>query len=210
MRLLKLIILMFCPLLMCSCTLCAVFLPVKLHPTKDTHNPQKVYVPKNVFDAVAELQKSTTWYERMAIKHISEEDMCVYHFTIGRWIRNFWIRTDGPSPLDQYFRVWGIGHPDTMSGIILVAFWCQLHHKELHRQGTIDYFLPKAALDLSLQEASQFTVKYWLLDKKPDQREQFTLVFESKQSGKSFILDASGKLIEADAKTIERAKRLKQ
>lgn len=130
MKLFRILLLSFSPLVLCSCALCAVMQPVTLHPTKDPHAPRGVYIPQDLAEAVAELQQATTWYQRMTMRLISKDDMAAYHFSIGMWIRNVWLRPADSSPLYHYFSSRGVAHPDDMSKIILDAFWCRLHHQE--------------------------------------------------------------------------------
>ena len=55
-------------------------------------------------------------------------DVSQYHFTLGRFLRNNWIRPK--SPLEAYFFKLGIDTYDDMSGIILFSL-----HQRLKREG---------------------------------------------------------------------------
>jgi len=61
----------------------------------------------------------------------NEEDMILYHLTLGRWIRNKWGLWRHNSGLSRFFDSAGVRHPDDMSGIILNTFWCKLNNRPM-------------------------------------------------------------------------------
>lgn len=70
-----------------------------------------------------------------------EDDMIMYHFSIGRTIRNSFGLINGKSELYQYFYDLGLRHPDDMSSVILSTFWCKRHGKEYNLTNEIDYYI---------------------------------------------------------------------
>lgn len=103
----------------------------KINPTKDPSSPTKIYIPKNIYDCLAELKKMLPPDVIAEIKGLkSEKEMVQYHFDLGRWIRNFWGLWGG-SRLSHYFKDQGMNHPDDMSSLVLVVLWRDLNGKPL-------------------------------------------------------------------------------
>jgi hypothetical protein len=87
------------------------------------------YVPADLDAAHKYLLKHLPAEDLQQIRAMkSEDEMSVYHFGAGLWMRNRWGLWGG-SRLARYFRKLGIEHPDEMSGIILRTFWCKLHQQ---------------------------------------------------------------------------------
>jgi hypothetical protein len=83
-------------------------------------------IPKNLDESVDEL-------ERLFESNISEiddmvnrDDMCLYHHSTGRHIRNEWGLWHG-SELKTFLEDAGFTHPDDMSGFILDSLWNKRH-----------------------------------------------------------------------------------
>lgn len=98
-----------------------------------------IYIPKNLDECFVELKKIFSKDELAEIKDSKEEDMIKFHFGLGMWIRNNWIR-ETDSPLKKYFNEMGIFHPDDMSGIIFTSFHRHLHNKEIKLEEQIQYY----------------------------------------------------------------------
>jgi len=96
-----------------------------------------IYIPKNLEDAIEQLNISFSNSLKMNIKTLSEDQFVgEYHFGTGLAIRNNWNLWQG-SRLSRYFHRKGIKHPDDMSGIILTSFHRQLTGKEIDLDGQI-------------------------------------------------------------------------
>src|SRR5579883_3568703 len=89
------------------------------------------YRPANLTECIAELKKTLSPSMLNRLKSEPEEVTHDYHFTIGLWIRNNWIRGRGGGTLTQYFNNLGIYAPDDMSGIILTSLWRDLHSQPI-------------------------------------------------------------------------------
>ena len=107
-------------------------------------NPEidSYYIPKNLDECFVELQKVLTPEQLTEFKSKKEEKIGEYHFSIGRWIRNFW-QLWGQSRLRVYFNNLGIYHPDNMSGIILTSFHRHLHNKDIKLEEQIKHYQGK-------------------------------------------------------------------
>lgn len=102
----------------------------QIKPTLDPHSQTKVYIPKNLDECFLELKKMLAPEIVAEMKTGSEKDMILYHFSLGRWMRNNWGLW-GVSALSKYFHTLGIYHPDTISNIILDSFWRYLNGKPI-------------------------------------------------------------------------------
>ncbi|MBV9927553.1 MAG: hypothetical protein JOZ96_21225 [Acidobacteria bacterium] len=111
----------------------------KLTPTPDPEAPFKVYVPKDLEDCLVELEKMLhpSLISEMRLK--SEDDMVLYHRSLGTWVRNNWALWAG-SRLSRYFNGLGIYHPDDMSGIILTSFWRHLHSQPIRLDEQVERY----------------------------------------------------------------------
>jgi hypothetical protein len=96
-----------------------------LAPRIDRWAPFGVYVPVDVDDAIAELNKTLPKPLIEEMRAGSGWDMLRYHHGIGQWIRNNWGLWGG-SRLQRYFFSIGVFHPDEMSGTILDCYWVWL------------------------------------------------------------------------------------
>lgn len=108
----------------------------KINPTKDSLQGQ-IVIPKNLDDALLELDKMLTDELKSEIKQGTEKDVSKYHHNLGRWIRNRWLKSD----LSAWFQTQKICHPDDMSGIILKSYYRHLNSKPLKIQEQIDYYI---------------------------------------------------------------------
>lgn len=99
-----------------------------------------VYIPKNLEDAILEIDKFYSDSLKTEIKKMEEGDFgAEYHFGTGLWIRNNWALWKG-SRLSRYFNRKGIKHPDDMSGIILSSYHRKLTGKEIDLKGQISEY----------------------------------------------------------------------
>src|SRR5579883_2503486 len=112
-----------CLLLMAWCGASA-----QTHPSAIESN---AYYPRNLTECMIELKKTLSPSVLNRLKSEPEEVTHDYHFTIGLWIRNNWIRGRGGGTLTQYFNNLGIYAPDDMSGIILTSLWRDLHSQPI-------------------------------------------------------------------------------
>lgn len=110
-----------------------------------------VYIPKNLNDAISELNKNFSDSLKIEIRKMSEDEFSGrFHMGSGLWMRNNWGLWGG-SRLSVYFNKLGIYHPDDMSGIILDSFYRTLTNKPIE-----------------LDKQTEYYQLYWLVVKQPE------------------------------------------
>ena len=109
-------------------------------PRKDPSSPTGYYIPRDLNDALVELDRIMGDKGRAEVLAAKEQDMANYHHGPGTWIRNNWGLWDSNSRLAQYFRKIGARHPDDMSGIILKSYWRKLHNQPIDLEGQLKYY----------------------------------------------------------------------
>jgi hypothetical protein len=80
--------------------------------------------PTNLEESLSELERILHPDVLADFRRIREEDLIKYHFNLGRWLRNEWLRN---SPLKDYFYRLGLRARDDMSSVILTSLWRRLH-----------------------------------------------------------------------------------
>jgi hypothetical protein len=86
-----------------------------------------VYIPKNLEDAMLQLDKLMTPESKNIMKAIPEDQVCQQlHGRLGQWIINNWGFYGG-SRLSHYLRSAGITYPDDMADFLILAY-----HKRLN------------------------------------------------------------------------------
>ena len=108
-------------------------------PRKDASSRTGYYVPRDLDDALTEVDRIMGAKEHDDVMKATEDGMIEYHFGLGMWMRNNWGLWSG-SRLAQYFNQIGIQHPDDMSGIILDSYWRKLHGKPIDLEGQVRYY----------------------------------------------------------------------
>ncbi len=111
----------------------------RLTPTPDPGAASKVYVPKDLDDAFAELKKMLPPALLEEMGRRTEEEMILYHHGLGTWLRNNWGLWAG-SRLARYFNGRGVEHPDDMSGIILTSFWRHIHSRPVELDAQVERY----------------------------------------------------------------------
>ena len=97
------------------------------NPTLDASEKEGFYVPKDLDDAIAELDKALGPKMKDEIRaKAKEDDMVEYHFGLGMWMRNNWGLWR-EERLFQSLAKLGLRHPDDMSALILQEYWRHLH-----------------------------------------------------------------------------------
>ena len=88
-----------------------------------------VYIPKNLDDALLQLDKLTSPESRIKFKSIPEDSVCMYmHNRLGQWIILNWGFYGG-SRLSHYLRSAGITYPDDMADFLILAYHRKLNDK---------------------------------------------------------------------------------
>lgn len=102
--------------------------------------PDKMYKPKNLVEAMSQLDILLTKEDKKNIFDMTENDYITNsHFSIGIWIRNNWGLWGGQE-LAKYFNRLGIYHPDDMSGIILRSYYRHIHNQDYKLEEQIKYY----------------------------------------------------------------------
>ena len=98
-----------------------------------------VYIPKNLEEAWAEIEKNLSPEDRQKLRTIPEGDTIMFHFSSGMGMRNNWGLWGG-SRLAKYFNDLGVFHPDDMSSIILETLWCHINDKPIRLDERVAFF----------------------------------------------------------------------
>lgn len=86
-----------------------------------------VYIPKNLDDALAELDKKIEPASRLKIKALPEDSVCaVLHFRLGQWMISGWSFYEG-SRMSHYLKSAGVTYPDDMADFLLIAYHRKLN-----------------------------------------------------------------------------------
>jgi hypothetical protein len=86
-----------------------------------------VYIPKNLDDALSQLEKLTTADAKAKVKAMSEDSVCMkMHGRLGQWMIMNWGFYGG-SRLSHYLRSAGITYPDDMADFLLIGFHRKLN-----------------------------------------------------------------------------------
>lgn len=89
-----------------------------------------VYIPKDLGDCFAELDKQLSEVNKNEMKSLfKRDDMIKYHMGLGMWMRNNWGLWGG-SRLQKYFTDRKIRHPDDMSSVVLFFYHDWLNGKK--------------------------------------------------------------------------------
>ena len=113
-----------------------------------------VYIPKDLNDAIAELDKDFPDSLKIEIRKMTEDDFSArYHMGTGMWMRNNWGLWSG-SRLSRYFNNLEVYHPDDMSGIILSSFYRSLTNQPIELEEQVAYYK-----------------MYWIVVKKPKEKD---------------------------------------
>jgi hypothetical protein len=81
-------------------------------------------------DCFAELERLLSPEDLKQLKESTAENLNLYHFGLGLWMRNYWGLWSG-SRLQKYFLELGFTEPDAMSGVIINCFWLHLNHRPI-------------------------------------------------------------------------------
>lgn len=87
-----------------------------------------VYIPKNLDDAIAELDKKIEPASRIKIKALPEDSVCSeLHFRLGQWMISGWSFYEG-SRIAHYLKSAGVTYPDDMADFLLIAYHRRLNN----------------------------------------------------------------------------------
>lgn len=102
-----------------------------------------IYIPKNLDDALAQLNKLTTEDSRRVFRAIPEDTVCkIMHNRLGQWMIVNWSFYDG-SRLSHYLRSAGVSYPDDMADFLILAFHRHLNGHPVAIRDLAIYFKEK-------------------------------------------------------------------
>lgn len=88
-----------------------------------------VYIPKNLEEAIAELDKKIAPEMKGKIKAIPEDTVCMLlRHRLGQWMISNWSFYEG-SRLSHYLRSAGVTYPDDMAEFLLIAYHRHLNNR---------------------------------------------------------------------------------
>ncbi len=108
-------------------------------PPLESSVTKEPYVPKDLDDALKQLDVLLGDQGRAKVLSAGESDMIQYHMGLGMWMRNNRGLWTG-SPLAQYFNQIGIRHPDDMTGIIFDSYWRKLHGRNIELDAQVRFY----------------------------------------------------------------------
>jgi hypothetical protein len=102
-----------------------------------------VYIPKNVNDAMKELDRLTNDKEAEKLKTSSEDTIASkLHFNLGRWMQIHWGLEDG-SRLSHYLKSKGVTFPDDMMDLLIRCWYRHIKKIPLNENDLIDKYIAK-------------------------------------------------------------------
>lgn len=102
-----------------------------------------VYIPSDLYDAFAELERLSSAADIENFKKATEETVRdKLHFGLGRWMMYNWGFYMG-SRLSHSLRELGLEHPDDMAKFLLVSWHRDLNGKPLEVEAQVDYYYQK-------------------------------------------------------------------
>jgi hypothetical protein len=101
-----------------------------LTPTRDSTTAGGVYVPRDLPDAFAELDRMLPADFRRRFAADSTQPG-LQHFGLGLWLRNNWGLWSGSRLATYLHDSLGLRHPDDMSGLLLDTYWRSLNGRPL-------------------------------------------------------------------------------
>ncbi|MBL7825205.1 MAG: hypothetical protein JNJ57_01150 [Saprospiraceae bacterium] len=90
-----------------------------------------VYIPKNLDEAMTELDKRISDESKLKFKALPEDSVCqIMHYRLGNWIILNWGFYGG-SRLSHYLRSAGVTFPDDMADFLILAYHRRLNAKPI-------------------------------------------------------------------------------
>lgn len=102
-----------------------------------------VYIPKNLDDAMLQMDKNISAESQSKIKIIPEDSVCrALHNRLGQWMILNWGFYGG-SRLSHYLRSAGVTFPDDMADFLILAYHRRLNGKSIEIKELARYFREK-------------------------------------------------------------------
>lgn len=128
-----------------------------------------VYIPKNLDDAMLQLDKLITPDAKAKLKAISEDSVCMkMHGRLGQWMIMNWGFYGG-SRLSHYLRSAGITYPDDMADFLLINYHRKLNGLPIGVKELAVGFKEKRKAAFEKEKKKRKVVKE---EKRPKQKER--------------------------------------
>ena len=102
-----------------------------------------IYIPKNLDEAMTELDKRITGESQAKFKTVPEDSVClVMHNRLGQWMILNWGFYGG-SRLSHYLRSAGVTFPDDMADFLILAYYRRLNSKPIEIKALATEFREK-------------------------------------------------------------------
>ena len=102
-----------------------------------------IYIPSDVPDALAQLNKLTPRDAKTSFKSVPEEvAVTKLHFSLGRWIIHNWGFYEG-SRLSHHLKKIGVNHPDDQAKVLITAYHRYLNKTPLEVKKIADFYSEK-------------------------------------------------------------------
>lgn len=110
------------------------------------------YIPKDLQDALQELDKRMEEDARITFKQFSEEEAAgKAYFSMGRWMMVKWGMEDG-SRLTHFFQQNQIGFLEDMVRIIMISYHRKVNQKPLDTETLFGYYRNKRLEEYNLKQ----------------------------------------------------------
>ena len=113
-------------------------------------------IPTSLDESVSILSEMFSEKDRECFK--KAKDLCIYHHTLGRRIRNEWKLWEKGSVLLKWFEKKGLAHPDDISSVILDATQASMNEQEFDLDMEIGIYKQYWA-NVDQGEANSFHIK---------------------------------------------------
>jgi len=115
-----------------------------------------IYIPKDIGDSFAQLNRLTSQSSKQAFKNAPEEvAVRKLHFSLGRWIIHNWGFYGG-SRLSHHLKGIGVTHPDEQARLLIRSYHRFLNDKPLEIKEEVNKILEaqKAKVEARLKKAT--------------------------------------------------------
>jgi hypothetical protein len=118
-----------------------------------------VYIPKNLDDALSQLNAMVSPESQAKIKAIPEDSVCTrLHSGLGQWMINNWGFYGG-SRLSHYLKSAGVTFPDDMADLLILAYHRKLNAVAVDLKGLVAYFKEKRKKEWEKEQAEKKVIK---------------------------------------------------
>lgn len=111
-----------------------------------------VYIPKDMPDAITQLNKLSPQEAKVSMKTV-EEEVAVrkLHFSLGRWIIHNWGFYQG-SRFSHHLKQIGVSHPDDQARVVITAYHRFLNKKPLELKKLAEYYQEKRRKEIEAKK----------------------------------------------------------